>query len=379
MQRIINRAERATRTRIRRLDRLKAKERNLAEKQYRFQALQRENRWIRQELKTARQNLIEDWKLGPLRPNRAVGENKEKFGALEREQMGRPQLPNHMKFKEELLPFKPDDRVVVIRGPEKGKIGVIQRVNRDTNEVVVKDVNVSFVDGRAFDAFGNTPEARREAPLPLPFQDLKLVYKWENPRNGREEDIVVDSIRLEKRVEWDEDGNSREIVDPYTGKPRYDRYIAGTDIRIELTDEQMKKEEDPDYRSYECDTTIDIIEGPDSQTFNVPLVHPPMPYSVIDELRNKYGKTRTRHDPEFIEKIEAMERMEQEKKKLPEHMKTPMQVLREMKFAEKAAQPAPTLTPEMLERIGQIMKTKMPTPTLRKLQQEGKLREDNVA
>jgi large subunit ribosomal protein L24 len=38
--------------------------------------------------------------------------------------------------------IKPDDRVVVVNGPEKGKIGVVQDVVERTHEVIVKGINM---------------------------------------------------------------------------------------------------------------------------------------------------------------------------------------------------------------------------------------------
>jgi large subunit ribosomal protein L24 len=107
-------------------------------------------------LKVAR----EDWKLGPLRPNRAVGDDK--YGALDNEGLRRPQIPvkvwkhfNEVREKKGLEPSYPlvvddkkyfhivkDDRVVVLRGREAGKIGVVQDLNKSSHEVFIKGINM---------------------------------------------------------------------------------------------------------------------------------------------------------------------------------------------------------------------------------------------
>jgi large subunit ribosomal protein L24 len=107
-------------------------------------------------------NMREDWRLGPLRPNRAVGEGADKYGALTAEQVQQPIIPIHKqrhknedREKQGLEPEYPlvvdgeriyhiarDDRVVVIHGREKGKIGIVQGFNDDTHRVIVKGVNM---------------------------------------------------------------------------------------------------------------------------------------------------------------------------------------------------------------------------------------------
>lgn len=47
----------------------------------------------------------------------------------------------------------------------------------------------------------------------------------------------------------------------------------------------------------EMDTSRVDVEA---STFVASLGEPPMPSTVIDELRNKYSKFRTRHDPEYL-------------------------------------------------------------------------------
>jgi len=107
-------------------------------------------------------NVREDWQLGQLRPNRAVGEGAEKYGALTSQQAQKPDIPvhtqrskNEAREKSGLEPEYPlivddkkyfhierDDRVVVVNGREKGKIGVVQSIIERTHEVIVKGVNM---------------------------------------------------------------------------------------------------------------------------------------------------------------------------------------------------------------------------------------------
>lgn len=111
---------------------------------------------------TALENMKEDWALGDLRPNRAFGGKAQKYGALTGQSVQKPEIPVHtQKMKNEQLirrglePQYPlivddkkyfhierDDRVVVVHGRDRGKIGLVQDVLARTHEVIVKGVNM---------------------------------------------------------------------------------------------------------------------------------------------------------------------------------------------------------------------------------------------
>jgi large subunit ribosomal protein L24 len=130
-------------------------------KQARLQEEQYHAKFTRGDVKKAKRNYKEDWALGPLRPNRAVGENAELYGAMEKDQLRWPDVPiptqrmrNKLREKAGLdpewpividdmkvYPFAKGDRVVVIRGKEMNKIGVIENINEEAHVVELKDVN----------------------------------------------------------------------------------------------------------------------------------------------------------------------------------------------------------------------------------------------
>ena len=83
-----------------------------------------------------------------------------------------------------------------------------------------------------------------------------------------------------------------------------------------------------------------------------------MPGSVIDELRNKYSIFRTRHDPEYIAAKMKEDEENEEKKKLIEKMRTPLQEINRLERKMKRAKGKGKLTDEMLERIGKVIATK---------------------
>ena len=121
-----------------------------------------ENEHIHGVRKKALANAKEDWKLGPLRPNRVVGGDAGKYGALTGNQMQKPDIPvrtqknrNETKAKKGLeleyplvvddkkyFPIVKDDRVVILQGKDKGKVGVVQDVISRTHEFIIKGLNM---------------------------------------------------------------------------------------------------------------------------------------------------------------------------------------------------------------------------------------------
>lgn len=120
------------------------------------------NEHVRNRIWDARRHAREDWKLGPLRPNRAVGDEASRYGALEQDDFRRPDIPikaqeNRNKVQERkgleidypivvnnerYFPFAKDDRVVIMKGKDKFKIGTVESINETSHEVVVKDLNM---------------------------------------------------------------------------------------------------------------------------------------------------------------------------------------------------------------------------------------------
>ena len=88
------------------------------------------------------------------------------------------------------------------------------------------------------------------------------------------------------------------------------------------------------------------------------LLTPPMPGSVIDELRNKYSVFRTRHDPEYIAAKMKEDEEKEAAKKLSEQMRTPLKEVNRKERKLRKAKGKGKLTREMLEKIGQVIAKK---------------------
>lgn len=179
----------------------------------------------------------------------------------------------------------------------------------------------------------------RPFPIPIPLSHVRLVAPLPHPDTGVRRDVVIKELQLRKT-------NSAQR----RGKERLSRFIAGVEPRIQIPYPATQRQE---HDEHDGDTTAMEVED---RTWWPTLSEPPMPRGLIDELRNKYGKFRTRHEEEWVEEKERRERMEKEsveRKKL--QMMTPMEELRLKRTLEKEARGEPKLSDEVLARIGEVM------------------------
>lgn len=98
------------------------------------------SRYMLDDIKAERKARREDWLLGPLAPNREVGVVKGSFGALEADRQNLPDVRVSKRVK--YCNFVSGDRVCVVDGREKGKIGEVVDVDRATETVTVQGLNV---------------------------------------------------------------------------------------------------------------------------------------------------------------------------------------------------------------------------------------------
>lgn len=124
-----------------------------------------ENKHVKAVRKKALDNAREDWRLGPLRPNRAIGEDAPKYGALTITQSQKPSIPvktqeNRNRHREKkglpleyplivdgkrYFPIVQGDRVLIMKGQDTGKIGVVGGIIEQTHEVIVDGRNMVSV------------------------------------------------------------------------------------------------------------------------------------------------------------------------------------------------------------------------------------------
>lgn len=179
------------------------------------------------------------------------------------------------------------------------------------------------------------PVRTMEAAIPLP--SVRLIHKLEDPETGQARDVVVQKIVL--RDIWH---------DRHLGIHRRARIIPGLEEQVPWPRKEPREEPEHDIDTVRLDV--------EAQTWVPTLLTPPMPMSVIDELRGKYSKFRDRHDEEFLAKKTAEDEAAKAKKKLlQEAASTPLQEAKRRERQERKARGFPELTTEMLARIGEVM------------------------
>lgn len=120
----------------------------------------------------------------------------------------------------------------------------------------------------------------RSVPLPIPFASVRLVHPLVY------NDVYRDCI-IEKLVRLPNDSR-RYIANSQSFSP------TNSLIEIPWPKEEKEEEEKVDQ---EDDTLRYEVE---EETWVPTLLRAPMPEGVIDELRYKYSKHRTRHEPEYL-------------------------------------------------------------------------------
>ncbi|GIK06861.1 hypothetical protein Aspvir_002513 [Aspergillus viridinutans] len=225
----------------------------------------------------------EDWLRGPLAPKRDAGLDGKTFGSLSPQAMNPPTIPKHLRRK--YINIAAGDRVCIMKGRDKGKIGEVIKVDPNNETVMVKDLNMADVHFPEWlnEQYGNkTPF--NSVNLPISLDDVRLVVALDDPETGVTRDVLVEHVY----------GGEPILERKYgTDTPKHTRYIAGEDIEI-----PWPRSEPATMKDEEWDTLRMEVETP---TWIPSLHNAPFPPSVLDELRNPFSKYRTRHDPEWVE------------------------------------------------------------------------------
>lgn len=178
----------------------------------------------------------------------------------------------------------------------------------------------------------------------VPFQAIRLVHPLKDPATGKARDVVINELVARNYYK-----------DKVTGRESWSRVVPGLNIEIpwpKAFEEAQRQDMEGTFDDHACDTLrIDVEE----RSFVPTLLRPPMPAEVIDELRNRYSKFRTRHEPAYIAKKEAEELEKAARRKTLKTMRTPLQELNAKIKEEKRARGQPELSEDMLAKIGEVM------------------------
>ena len=179
--------------------------------------------------------------------------------------------------------------------------------------------------------------------IPIPWHHVKLVHAVPDSA-GKFKDVIVDRVEVRKPSKVRAKFKTRAGED---FDERGKRIIPGLEHEI-----PWPMTETPEPEDCACDTLriqVDLV------THRPDLPLPPMPISVVDELRNKYGRYRMRHDPEYIRKQELLEARKEGRSAMSRLVSTPMMELRARNTAERAEAAQRELSDEQLASIGEVM------------------------
>ncbi|KAL1884314.1 hypothetical protein VTK73DRAFT_8 [Phialemonium thermophilum] len=316
----------------------------------------RSSKEITAQLRDAARARRESWEMGPLAPYRGAPVVNESAIARERrspvqwgsispsrahidydlshdEQNARCAWAGGVKY----LCLKKNDRVAVIEGHMRGKIGVLTDVTPSRGVVSIREiskVNVTVPHYMLPEEMGRATVQPLEADIPI--SAVRLVYPLPDEKTGRVRDAVITEL---KPIHIHHDRP--------TQKTTWSRIIPGLNIEIPWPEEEPEK-----FQDYAVDSLrIDVEE----KTFVPTLLRPPMPDTVINELRNQYSKFRTRHTDEYIVRKELEEAEKRARHETVKIMRTPLQEYNVQQRELRRSRGQPELSDEMLEKIGEVM------------------------
>ena len=176
----------------------------------------------------------------------------------------------------------------------------------------------------------------RSQAMPISIASIRLVYPIRNPETGVTRDVVINQL---KAVPPNMKSESMTLERWEYGN-KWDRLVPGINVVI-----PWPEVEAPEFETHPADT---VREQAEDRTFHYSLLSPPMPEQVVDELRNKYSRFRTRHEPWYVEQKEAEEEARKGLKEAAKSMQTPLDEFHEMQREIRDSQGEPELTDEML-------------------------------
>ena len=185
----------------------------------------------------------------------------------------------------------------------------------------------------------DNPSPIRTIERQVPLTSVRLVFPLTDPDTGETRDVIVKKLI-----------NTAFFRSKDTGRTHWKRMIPGLNLVV-----PWPKVQPEEKKNYDVDTLRMEVE---TRTFVPTLLRPPMPGSVIDELRNKFSKFRTRHDPEYIEAKMQEDRDAEARKKQSAEMRTPLKEINRKERKLRRAKGKGELTSEMLEHIGRAIARK---------------------
>ncbi|KIW05332.1 uncharacterized protein PV09_03851 [Verruconis gallopava] len=307
---------------------------------------------IKQPAKDAMKAMKEDWELGPLAPRRDVGEMAGRLGTVD---MGLHHLhPLSKRQKEEVKKamgdneFRVHDRVVVLTGRDRGKIGQILEIDEENLSATIDGINKIPIHVPKYMAqYDSDDRDFRVLRRNVRLHEIRLVCPIRDPDTQKVREVILDRMDLKKVLVYApgktadiEAGStplptdqgetiqreSKEAYELEDYKWKTIRYIPGT------TTEIVDHSEIYDEHNYDAEYGPDdtLLVSVHAQTYWPEIIEHPMPPSVLKEISLKGRKEVTK----FSEKIEDSIREKAEAKarkqfELQDKIRTPLQELKQ--------------------------------------------------
>lgn len=357
MQKLLRRTAQAERQVLRRASK-KGKMAQRAEQREDFKRRMAATQDSHRAVKEAARRRREDWEMGPLAPQRDTplkDSTDAYFGTMGlRRNMGEnfPEKQRELACRwaggRKTFCVKAGDRVAIMEGPDKGKIGIVKFLSEEQGSVALEGEHLqhNFTVPEYMSKLQDDGSAvyAQLAEYRVPFQAIRLVHPLKDPATGKVRDVIINELAARNYYK-----------DKATGRETWTRVVPGLNIEIpwpRAFEDAERQNLEGTFDDHECDTLRISVE---ENTFRPTLLSPPMPSAVIDELRNRYSKFRTRHEPAYIAKKEAEEAEKVARRKMLKTMQTPLQELNAKIKAERKARGQPELSDDMLARIGEVM------------------------
>jgi large subunit ribosomal protein L24 len=191
--------------------------------------------------------------------------------------------------------------------------------------------------------FGNDS---RSQPMPIAIDCIRLVFPITNAETGETKDTIINQLKgIPPNMK-----SPNMTFDRWNHGKKWDRVVPGINVVIPWPEVQA-----PEESTYPIDTVREKVE---ERTFYYGLLSPPMPEQVLDELRNKFSKFRTRHEEWYVQQREAEAAAKKAQQEPAPSMQTPLEEYHAMQREIRAARGEPELTDEMLEKLGAIIAQK---------------------
>lgn len=172
---------------------------------------------------------------------------------------------------------------------------------------------------------------------------IRLVYPLRDAATGATRDSVIHQLKaVPPNMQSD-----HMTLDRWEHGNRWDRVVPGLNVVIPWPEVQP-----PQLTTHDADTPRDQVED---RSFYYSLLSPPMPPQALDELRNKYSRFRTRHEPEYVARKVAEAAARKGRHDLLVSMRTPEAELGDRTRQAKLARGEPQLDDDMLQRLGAII------------------------